>query len=59
MDRIETRDRPIYPDCRKDIPVPGITNTKYPCPHCGILYEVDIELVQIFTTMKKRPRVDK
>lgn len=50
MCAIESKDIPICPNCKGDLPVPGIVDHKYQCPSCGGFYSVDFELIRLFKT---------
>lgn len=47
---VKSIDIPVCPNCKEELPVPGIEDEEYRCPSCGIRYVVDAKSVRIFKT---------
>ena len=47
---IESVDYPLCPNCKADLPIPGLENFSYECPACKRHYRLDYQMVRVFKT---------
>lgn len=50
MCAIESKDIPLCPNCKKDLPIPAIQGIAYKCPFCKSTYTLDAEFIRVFRT---------